>query len=173
MIVDIDPRMPIIHGPPTPEGPAAGAATPINADCLPVEVDRLPPKEILPNETTWMVNRILKFSGDINYYKNSTPKGYSDDVDYEKKDTFKSTKEEKKKDQVEINKRAKKLAKESEHKHVDMEEIEKVEEKKEEKKGFKVMCNSTEEVKKEDDPADLMSIRQAMEEVEHRDAARM
>jgi hypothetical protein len=58
----------------------------------------LPPKEILANETTWMTNRILKFSGDINYYKNSTPKGYSDDVDYKKKDTFKSTKDEKKKD---------------------------------------------------------------------------
>ena len=36
-------------------------------------------------------------------------------------------KDEKKKDMVEIKKEAKKLAKESEHKNVDMDEIEKVE----------------------------------------------
>lgn len=171
-VVTMDPRMPIVHGPPTPEGPAAGAAMPINADCPPVEEDKLPPKQILSNETTWYNNRILKFSGDINFYKNSTPKGYDADVDYEKKDTFKSTKEEKKKDQVEINKRAKKLAKDSIHKNVDMEEIEKVEERKEEKKGVKWVCNKTVEAK-EEDPADLMSIRQAMEEVVGKENARM
>lgn len=114
-ILKIDPSYPIIHGPPTPEGEAAGAAQPINADCPPVDHDKLPPKVIKPNETTWYENKILKFSGDINYYKNSTPAGYDDDVDYDKKDTFKSTKEEKKKDQVEINKEAKKLAKKSVH----------------------------------------------------------
>lgn len=43
-VVTMDPRMPIVHGPPTPEGPAAGAAMPINADCPPVEEDKLPPK---------------------------------------------------------------------------------------------------------------------------------
>lgn len=140
--VKIDPSLPIIKGPPTPEGPAAGAATPINADCPPIDYDKLPPKKIYPNSTTWAVNKILKFSGDINWYKNSTPAGYDEDIDYDKKDTFKSTKEEKKKDMVEIKKEAKKLAKESEHKNVDMEEIEKVE-KREEKKGVKWECNIT------------------------------
>lgn len=138
----IDPSMPIIFGPPTPEGPAAGAATPINAECPPIDTDKLPPKTIYPNSTTWAVNKILKFSGDINWYKNSTPAGYDADVDYDKKDTFKSTKEEKKKDMVEIKKEAKKLAKEAEHKNVDMDEIEKVE-KREEKKGHKWECNIT------------------------------
>jgi hypothetical protein len=94
----LDPTMPIVFGPPTPEGEAAGAATPVNADCGPIDKDLLPPKEILANETTWYDNKILKFSGDINWYKNSTPAGYDDDVDYDKKDTFKTTKEEKKKD---------------------------------------------------------------------------
>jgi len=165
-VVKMDPTNPIVHGPPTPEGPAAGAAMPINPDCLPVEEDKLPPKEILSNETTWYTNRVLKFAGDINFYKNSTPSGYDGEVDYEKKDTFKSTKEEKKKDQVEINKKAKKLAKEAIHKNVDMEEIEKVEDKKEEK-GIKWVCNKTVEAKEE--AADLMSMRQAMEEVEQRE----
>lgn len=142
--LSINPAMPIIHGPPTPEGEAAGAATPINADCPPVDYDKLPPKEILSNETTWYNNKILKFSGDINWYKNSTPKGYDEDVDYEKKDTFKTTKEEKKKDQIIINKEAKELAKKSVHKNVDMEEIEKVEEKKAEKKVYTAECNVTE-----------------------------
>lgn len=94
----LDPTMPIVFGPPTPEGEAAGAAIPVNADCGPIDKDLLPPKEILANETTWYDNKILKFSGDINWYKNSTPAGYDADVDYDKKDTFKSTKEEKKKD---------------------------------------------------------------------------
>ena len=153
----MDPVNPIVHGPPTPEGPAAGAATPINPDCPPVEEDKLPPKTFLANETTWYNNRILKFSGDINYYKNSTPKGYDSDVDYEKKDTFKSTKEEKKKDQIDINKRAKKLAKNSVHKEVDMEEIEKVEDRKEEK-GIKWVCNKTVEAK-EDEAEEWMAYK--------------
>lgn len=142
IVVKINPSQPIIFGPPTPEGPAAGAATPINADCPPVDHDKLPPKKILKNETTWAVNKILKFTGDINWYKNSTPAGYDEDIDYDKKDTFKSTKDEKKKDMIEIKKEAKKLAKESEHKNVDMDEIEKVE-KREEKKGVKWECNIT------------------------------
>jgi hypothetical protein len=43
---------------------------------------------------------------------------------------------------IEIKKEAKKLAKEAEHKNVDMEEIEKVE-KREEKKGVQWECNIT------------------------------
>jgi hypothetical protein len=163
--------MPIVHGPPTPEGPAAGAAQPINADCPPVEEDKLPPKQILSNETTWYTNRVLKFSGDINYYKNSTPKGYDRDVDYEKKDTFKSTKEEKKKDQIDINKRAKKLAKNSIHKNVDMEEIEKVEDRKEEK-GIKWVCNKTVEAK-EDEAEEWMAYREAADDIVGRENDRM
>jgi hypothetical protein len=139
----LNPVLPIVHGPPTPEGEAAGAATPVNADCGPIDKDLLPPREILSNETTWYENKILKFSGDINWYKNSTPKGYDEDVDYDAKDTFKTTKEEKKKDQVEINKEAKKLAKKSVHKNVDMEEIEKVEDRKEEKIDLTRECNVT------------------------------